>query len=295
MKINSTTRKPKRTYALAILIAILFASILPLQGFALSSNSGGQVGSGKFTLQVLRDIPSPTGIEVAYSVQEQANLPTAPKTGIQLVSASSRPVVVAAAAEGIEEAVLPEATVEADITEAVVVEPPVAEVSLPAFISLSDFSQQVSNGNGGQITGIYSNNLFALSVVQQPSGQPGFVSTSGNTTTQFGMASSLGFLAHNYLSGSLFSYLSAGSSITVVYGDGNTQSYRVSQVRKFLALSPESASSDFVDLASGATLSAADLFYQTYGVSGQLVLQTCISSNGVGSWGRLFVIATPSN
>lgn len=163
----------------------------------------------------------------------------------------------------------------------------------PSFLSVSTFSDQVANGNSGQVTGIYAENLFALPVVQQPSGNAGYVSGSGNTATQFKMASALGFLAHNYLAGSLFFYLYSGAPISVVFGDGQVRNYVVSQVRKFQALSPDSPYSDFVDLASGSTLTATDLFYQTYGVSGQVVLQTCISSGGNSSWGRLFVIATP--
>lgn len=164
----------------------------------------------------------------------------------------------------------------------------------PSFLSVSTFSDQVANGNSGQVTGIYAENLFALPVVQQPSGNAGFVSGSGNTATQFKMASALGFLAHNYLAGSLFFYLYSGAPISVVFGDGQVKNYVVSQMRKFQALSPDNPYSDFVDLASGGTLSATDLFYQTYGVSGQVVLQTCISSGGNSSWGRLFVIATPT-
>jgi len=169
----------------------------------------------------------------------------------------------------------------------------IEKVQAPAFLDLSTFAQQVTNGNGGQVTGIYSDNLFAISVVQQPSGNAGYVAAVGNTATQFRLGSALGFLAHNYLAGSLFFYLYSGAPIKLVYGDGHTKSYRVTSIRKFQALSPNSGSSNFVDLATGGTLTAADLFNQTYGVSGQVVLQTCIAKNGIGSWGRLFVIATP--
>jgi hypothetical protein len=40
-------------------------------------------------------------------------------------------------------------------------------------------------------------------------------------------------------------------------------------------------------------LSASDLFTQTYGVRNSLVLQTCITLNGLDTWGRLFILATP--
>jgi hypothetical protein len=40
-------------------------------------------------------------------------------------------------------------------------------------------------------------------------------------------------------------------------------------------------------------LTVQQVFYQTYGVSSQLILQTCIASQGLDTWGRLIVIAAP--
>jgi hypothetical protein len=166
-------------------------------------------------------------------------------------------------------------------------------------ISLDDFTDSVKNGNSGQIVGLYTDEVFALNVVQQPSGNAGYVSTGGfNVVTQFGLASSygsVGMLAHNYLAGSYFSNLSIGSEIVVIYGDGSTVSYTVSEVRKYQALTPSSAYSNFVNLSNTSeTLTSSDVFYETYGASGALVLQTCISQDGNSSWGRLFVIAYKS-
>jgi hypothetical protein len=164
--------------------------------------------------------------------------------------------------------------------------------------SLSDFAATIQNGNSGQIVGLYAESVFALRVVQQPSGNAGYVSTSSNVTTQFGMASdygSVGMLAHNYLAGSYFSALSSGKEISVIYGDGSTISYTVSEVRKYQALNPSSAYSNFVNLSdTSTTLTSGDVFNETYGNGGALVLQTCISNNGNSSWGRLFVIAYKS-
>ena len=247
----------------ALLIAVLTASTFTYTGFASPIAQTGSTGLGESNIQEI--------------VKEQSSV----KTGNSSI-------------------VLPRLLFISDINSETKVEPvvenvPAAETISPAFISLSDFSSQVANGNGSQITGLYSENIFALAVVQQPSGQAGFVSTSANTTTQFKMAAGLGFLAHNYLAGSNFFSLSGGGVITVVYGDGSTKSYRVANIRKFQALDPDSPYSNFIDLATGEQLSASDLFYQTYGISGQMVLQTCISANGNSSWGRLFIIATPEN
>lgn len=163
--------------------------------------------------------------------------------------------------------------------------------------TLGIFSVQVNNGNSQQITGLFSEDVFALPVLQQPGGHPEYVNTKDNTVTQFSMATSygsLGFLAHNFLAGRFFSSLSKDGHIDIVYGDGHFQSYTIVEIRSFQATSPSSVQSNFLDLATGDTLTAAQLFYQTYGVEGNLVLQTCISAHGNDSWGRLFVIAVPS-
>jgi len=168
------------------------------------------------------------------------------------------------------------------------------QASLP---TLSTFSASVQNSNAYQITGVYVPGLMAVPVVQQPSGQAGYVSTAAETLTQFAAASkygTTGLLAHNYLAGAYFSNLSQGSVITLVYGDGSTQYYSVTTVLEFQALSPNSPYSQFVNLAQpGVTLSSTDLFYQTYGLGNVLVLQTCIADGNESSWGRLFVIAEP--
>jgi len=161
---------------------------------------------------------------------------------------------------------------------------------------LDQFSQQVRNGLATQVTGIYAENLFAFPVVQQPQNQPGYVSTAADTITEFRSAQSfgsLGFLAHNTLAGGKFSGVSVGGLLAVVYGDGHSVLYQVKQVLRFQAVEPKNPYSSFIDLASGKTLTAEELFYATYGVKEHLILQTCISAAGNDSWGRLFLIAEP--
>jgi hypothetical protein len=162
--------------------------------------------------------------------------------------------------------------------------------------SLADFTRQVQNGNAAQVVGIYVDSVLAYPVVAQPNGQPGFVSTQEGVVTRFGMADaygSLGFLAHNYLAGSVFSDLTDGDVVIVVFGDGHYAGFKIERMRRFQATNPLSPYSNFIDQATGATLTANELFFQTYGVPDRLVLQTCIASNGNDSWGRLFVIAAP--
>lgn len=164
--------------------------------------------------------------------------------------------------------------------------------------SVDDFAASVKNGNANQITGVYAADKFALTVVQQPSGNAGYVSTASETVTQFGLASSYGstgLLAHNYLAGKYFSSISSGATLTVIFGDGSKKNYTVSEVRQYQALDPTNLYSNFVNLSdSSKTLSSTDVFNETFGKSGALVLQTCITKDGNSSWGRLFIIAYAS-
>jgi len=158
-----------------------------------------------------------------------------------------------------------------------------SETALP---KLTDFIDSVKNGEATIVRGIYADNLFALPVIQQPSSNAGFVSTQDNTLTQFGLAAqfgTLGFLAHNNLSGKYYSRLAPGQQIVLVYGDGHLKYFKVETTRRYQALTPSSPYSDFKDLDTQKTLTP-----------GEIVFQTCIESNGNSSWGRLFVIAQPA-
>jgi hypothetical protein len=124
-----------------------------------------------------------------------------------------------------------------------------------------------------------------------------FVSTQPNTITQFRMAAqydSVGLLAHDFLAGASFNQLKLGQEVVLVYGDSSLKKYQISEVQRYQALSPTSPYSNFVDLNTNAKLSAEQLFLRTYG-QGQstLVFQTCISTDKISSWGRLFIIARP--
>jgi len=162
--------------------------------------------------------------------------------------------------------------------------------TLPAFIS------NVVDGNENTLRGVYVAGVLAFQIVQQPSGNPGYVSTADSTITQFGMASqfgNIGLLAHNYLAGSSFPQVKVGDTIVLVYGDGHTHSFMVEEVLSYQALTPYSPYSSFKDLQSGSTLSAEELFNKVYRGDFHVTLQTCIDNQGVSSWGRLFIIAKP--
>lgn len=168
----------------------------------------------------------------------------------------------------------------------------------PVQAPLSIQAVKTANEGSSSVARVTVADVFDFPVVQQPSGNAGYISTRSNTLTQFGMASqygSLGILAHNYLAGKYFGKLYSGTSVTVTFSDGSTKNYTVSSVLSYQALSPESAYSNFVNVNDpSTTLSSTDLFMQTYGNNGALVLQTCIAKNGNSSWGRLFIIAYAS-
>lgn len=167
--------------------------------------------------------------------------------------------------------------------------------TLPA---LDTFVQSVINGNANEVVGVYVPGTFALTISQQPGNEPNFVSRKPEIITQFAPATrfnTIGLLAHNYLAGDHFYDLSKSQTIILVYGTGNLSYYKIIDIQRYQALSPNSPQSDFVDLNTGANekLSAADLFQRIYSKGNQVVFQTCINAHGDPSWGRIFIIATP--
>jgi hypothetical protein len=102
--------------------------------------------------------------------------------------------------------------------------------SLPAF---ADFSKSVQNGDAKALRGVYVEDVLALPIIQQPSGNPAFVSNNDGEITQFGMASqygNLGLLAHNHLSGESFSDLLIGQQVRLVYGDGKIETFVITEI-----------------------------------------------------------------
>ncbi|MBC7877496.1 MAG: hypothetical protein H7Y59_10030 [Anaerolineales bacterium] len=165
-----------------------------------------------------------------------------------------------------------------------------------AFPTLTEFVETVKDGHANTLRGIYISNVIALPIMQQPYGNPGFVSNTDSVLTQFSMASevgNLGLLAHNHLAGKSFSDIKPNDQIVLIYGDGHTESFLVDNTMQYQALSPLSPYSQFKDLETESILSAEDLFREVYRGEYHLTLQTCIDNEGNASWGRLFIIAKP--
>ena len=161
---------------------------------------------------------------------------------------------------------------------------------------LDSFIQSVGNGDAHTVRGVYTDGLFALPVVQQPSRDSSFVSTVPDTLTQFGLPlayGNIGLLAHDFLAGAYFSQLSTGREIQVVYGNGRIDDFIVTQIERYQATDPTSTYSKFIDLDTQQVLSSTDLFKKVYTGPTHVTFQTCIEKNGNSSWGRLFVIAEP--
>ncbi len=169
-------------------------------------------------------------------------------------------------------------------------------VEASALPDLATFISSVQNGNANVLRGVYVDSAFALPVVQQPSSNAGYVSTIAGTLTQFSLATSygnVGLLAHNYLSGQYFFQLAPGEKVTLVYGNGRTETFRITNVYRYQATAPYSTKSDFIDLDTKEYLTANQLFTKVYMGTRHVTFQTCIANNGNSSWGRLFVIAEP--
>ena len=169
-------------------------------------------------------------------------------------------------------------------------------VGTPDLPMLQDFVRMVSNGEADTLRGIFVPGVLASWIVPQPEGETNFVSETENTLTQFGLAErfgSTGLLAHNTLAGGNFSRLKERQVFSLVYGDGRTESFIVTQTLRFRALDPQDTRSLFFDLDQSRFLTAEQLFLKVYHQPGRVVLQTCIDADDEPSWGRLFVIAEP--
>lgn len=165
-----------------------------------------------------------------------------------------------------------------------------------AFPSFEEFVRMVVNGEEGILRGVYVPAVLALRVVQQPYGNPAYVSSLDGVVTEFRIAAevgNVGLLAHNGLAGRNFFRLTVGREVYLVFGDGTIETYVVASIRRYQALLPYSVHSDFRDLETGKIITAEELFREAYRGSRHVTFQTCIEAEGNRAWGRLFVIAEP--
>jgi hypothetical protein len=166
----------------------------------------------------------------------------------------------------------------------------------PNLPSLESFVAQVTNGGAASLVGIYVKDVMALQIVQQPGGDPTYIDRMEGTATQFYKASlfgAIGLLAHNDLSGRYFFNITLGTDLVLVYGNGRTAHYMVSEIGDYQRLSLTDLRSDFVDLTTNQKKNVDEVFAHYYEQKQALTLQTCIAQNGILDWGVRFVLARP--
>ncbi|MDX1436528.1 MAG: hypothetical protein R3335_06945 [Anaerolineales bacterium] len=193
------------------------------------------------------------------------------------------------------------------ISEAVQLDPELVDQAANQGVALEDllrvqadlnaFVQQVKTGHEGIPRGVFVAGTLSMPIRRQPASHPGFISAEEGVATQFGPAEkygTIGLLAHNYLAGTEFFNLEEGQRVHLVYGDGEVKEFIVSEIHQYRAGQPNSPYSDFYDLDNGGEkYSAKEIFHMMYNRDGDVVFQTCIEEEGISTWGRLFVIATP--
>jgi hypothetical protein len=152
------------------------------------------------------------------------------------------------------------------------------------------------DGDADSLRGVYVPGVLASPIVSQPNGDWTHVSSQENAVTEFLLAElygSRGLLAHNTLAGRYFSRLDVGEELFLIYGDGRTESYVVTEKLRYQAMDPDNTQGRFRDLERRSLLTAEELFWKVYAQPGQVILQTCIQAGDDPSWGRLFIIAEP--
>ncbi len=167
------------------------------------------------------------------------------------------------------------------------------EESLPR---LEEFIRQVDDSTAFGPLGLYVNGKMALRIVQQPNGDPKYVSQESDTATQFYRArlfGTIGLLAHNFLSGREFLTLQPGQDLIVVYGDRKIEHFKVSEITDYQRMTLADIHSDFMEVNSGLHSSADQVFARYYERGHVLTLQTCLARNGVSDWGVRFIMAEP--
>lgn len=162
--------------------------------------------------------------------------------------------------------------------------------------SLEAFIPQVIDGQADSVRGLYIPGLIALRIVQQPDGQFDFISYEADTATQFQSPSLfgvIGLLAHNFLSGQSFFQIVPGQLLTIIYGDGQAEDFKVAEIHDYQRLTELDLHSDFQDLANNQTLSADQVFQLYYQGQRHLTLQTCLEKEGNWNWGIRMITAFP--
>jgi hypothetical protein len=171
----------------------------------------------------------------------------------------------------------------------------ITPIPTPTPSELQLFAASLRNDNPDQVVGVYVPGVLALQVIQQPWNNSTFVENkNGSVVTQFSAAKKtdvIGLLAHNYLSsGASFYNLQINDDVSIVYGDGKVDTYRLTEMKIYQKLEPYSLTSDLIDLGSGRRITTSQAYHKFYETPGQVVFQTCIEENNNLSWGLFFIV-----
>jgi hypothetical protein len=164
-------------------------------------------------------------------------------------------------------------------------------------LQLHEVTQEIERSETSPLRSVTFEDSLILPIVQQPVGKPNYVSANNGEVTQFYSAAkygNIGLLAHNFLSGKSFSHLTIGQRVRLGYADGKTENFIITEILRYQALQPKDPLSSFQNLNhKDEVLTVSEMFQRVYAGTHHITLQTCIAKNGISSWGRLFVVATP--
>lgn len=174
-----------------------------------------------------------------------------------------------------------------------------AAIARGRYVQPASITAPVQEDRSKIVQSVHVDGALNLKVVQQPDGDANYVSSKNGELTQFGTVTqygNIGLLAHNYLAGRSFSRLMIGQDVHVLYGNGEMESFVITEILSYQALDPKSPYSSFQSLQNeGNILSVGQMFDRVYRGDRHLTLQTCIANDGLSSWGRLFVVAKPKS
>jgi hypothetical protein len=168
-----------------------------------------------------------------------------------------------------------------------------------AIKGLDDFDlfvNRIADSQPDLPAAVYVQGVLQFPIVQQPSEDPIYVSDKPGMITQYRDAAQngvIGLLAHNFLSGALFSQLTTGQEVLVIYGDRTVRRYQVTSIHQFQKLNPSDVYSDYLDLSDGKKLTSSQVFDLFYRGAEHVTFQTCLKEGPIWNWGLLIIIALP--
>jgi hypothetical protein len=285
-----------------------FGLILPVIGLFIFLSLQLPVPAQSSQIEISSPNPNPqttsiTRPETGANLQSASQTLPTPKTeSITDTSAGPTPIAVTGADRVVvptpTEMSIPKPSVYRATADLPVLTAPAIDASgqvnpLPA---LDELIQKVTDGQTEALRGVYATGVMALRIVQQPDGDVAFISEEDGTATHFQSAAVygiVGLLAHNFLSGAFFHDLTLDQEVTLIYGDGRLENYRISRIADFERLAISDLQSDFRSLATDQIFTVEDVFFDFYSGEPHLTLQTCIEKDGIWNWGVRFIVAEP--